>query len=123
MTKMFGIAAGLALLIAASAAAAPAPDGARPDPRTIDPPRALDRDFPTDRPIVATVIDIDDAAGTVTLSTPLGNLALSVSPDLADRLTIGDVVVVSFTDADDEDDDFPAASPREPLPTQAPKRI
>lgn len=121
MTKTFGIAAVLALLVAAPAVAAPAPDGAQPDHRLSDPRRALDRDLPIDRPIVATVIDIDGDAGTVTLSTPHGDVELSVSRDLASRLTVGDVVVVRFTDA--EEDDFPSASPREVPPSPEPTKI
>jgi hypothetical protein len=66
---------------------------------------------------VATVIEIDEAAGTVMLSTPHGNVALSVAPELAVRLSVGDVVVVRFTEGDG--DDFPSASPRE---TPAPER-
>ena len=111
MIKTFGIAAVLALFVAAPAAAAPAPDGGRLDQKAVDPHRALDSELPIDRPIVATVVDIDGTAGTVTLSTPHGNVELSVSRDLAARLTIGDIVVVRFTDADDED--FPSASPRQ----------
>lgn len=101
----------LALMLAAPAAAAPAPDTASPERGTAPaPPRALDSDLPTDRAIVATVVEIDEGAGTVTLSTPHGHVALSVTPDLVQRLTVGDVVVVRFTDADD---DFPSALPRE----------
>ena len=121
MTKMFGIAAVLALLLAAPAVAAPAPDGVRPDRGTNDPRRALDQDLPTDRPIVATVIEIDGTAGTVTLSTPHGTVELSVSRDLASRLTVGDVVVVRFTES--EDDDFPSASPRDVPPSPEPLKI
>ena len=98
MTKTFGIAVVLALLVAAPAVAA----------------------LPTDQPIVATVIEIDGNAGTVTLSTPHGDVELSVSPDLASRLTVGDVVVVRFTDAED---DFPSASPREVPPSPEPLKI
>ena len=111
MIRTFGIAAVLAVLVATPAVAAPAPDSSLPDRGTTNPHRALDRDLPTDRPIVATVIDIDGDAGTVTLSTPHGNVELSVSSDLAARLTVGDVVVVRFTNSDE--DDFPSASPRE----------
>jgi len=90
----------LALLVAAPAMAAPSPDASADRP-------GLDPELPADRPIVATVVDIDEAAGTVMLSTPHGRVALSVPPELAGRLSIGDVVVVRFTD----EDDFPSASP------------
>lgn len=110
----------LALFVAAPAVAAPAP-GARPDQAPTDPRRALDADLPTDRPIVATVIEIDEGAGTVMLSTPHGNVALSVSPELAERLTVGDVVVVRFSEGDN--DDSPAASPREAPPAQERQKI
>lgn len=49
MMKMFGIAAALALFVAAPAVAAPAP-GARPDQAPTDPRRALDADLPDDSP-------------------------------------------------------------------------
>src|SRR5438093_12326976 len=110
-TSLLGLAAGaLALLLAAPAVAAPAPSDERSERGGVtDPRRAPDADLPTDRPIVATVIDIDQTAGTVMLATPHGHVALSVSPELAERLSIGDVVVVRITD----EDDSPAASPRE----------
>ena len=109
-TNRLGLALGVAaLLFAVPAAAAPARDGADIDHRAAtNPRRALDADLPTDRPIIATVVKIDGEAGTVMLETPHGQVALSVSPELAERLTVGDVVVVKFTD----EDDFPAASPR-----------
>src|SRR5437762_5776205 len=95
----------LALVTAAPAAlASSTPDAARPESRT---PAA---DIPTDRPIVATVLEIDEAHATVVLSTPHGTVSLSVTPDLVERLNVGDVVVVRFTD---EDEDSPSASPRE----------
>ena len=118
-TNRLGLAAGaLALLLAAPVFAAPAPapssgdQGAATDPR-----RALDADLPTDRPIVATVVKIDEAAGAVLLSTPHGHVTLSVSAELAERLSVGDIVVVRFTD----EDDFPAASPREAPADERPK--
>ena len=114
MGKMFGIAAVLALVVAGPAVAAPALDRDRPDHETTDPRRALDTELPTDRPIVAIVVEIDAVGGTVMLSTPNGSVALSVTPDLAKLLTVGDVVVVQFTAT--EVDDFPAASPRETPP-------
>lgn len=113
-TLPFTAAAALALLVAAPAVAAPAPNDQGSEPGASDPHRALDSDLPTDRPIVATVIEIDTDAGTVTLQTEHGNVALSVEPDVAQRLTVGDVVVVRFTEGDG--DDFPSASPREPAP-------
>lgn len=116
----FGLAAGtLALLLAAPAVAAPAPDTARSESGAATAPRrALDADLPTDRPIIATVVEINEAAGTVMLSTPHGNVALSVTPELAERLTVGDIVLVRFTD----EDDFPSASPREtPAPQEREK--
>jgi hypothetical protein len=119
MTKIFGIAALVALSLAATALAAPAPDAAR-EPGT-DPRRALDSDLPTDRPIVATVLEVDEESGTVTLSTPHGNVALTVSAEVAERLHVGDVVVVRFVDS--EEDDFPAASPREVAPPAVPQKI
>jgi hypothetical protein len=114
MTKRFGIAVVLALLVAAPAVAAPALDGAHPR-------RSLESELPTDRPIVATVVEIDGDAGTVILSTPHGDVELSISRDLASRLTIGDVVVVRFTDA--EDDDSPSASPRDVPPSSGSLKI
>ena len=109
------IAAAFALLCAAPVMAAPAPDS---DPRAAtDPRRALDSELPTDRPIIATVVKIDEAAGTVMLETPHGQVALSVSPELAERLSVGDVVVVRFTD----EDDFPSALPREEPTEERPR--
>jgi hypothetical protein len=114
MTNVFGVAAVLALFVAAPAVAAPTPDGAHQR-------RSLESELPTDRPIVATVIEIDGDAGIVTLSTPHGDVELTISRDLASRLTIGDVVVVRFTDA--EEDDSPSASPREVPPSSSPLKI
>ena len=108
------IAAALALLIAAPVSAAPAPGDHR---AATDPRRALDAELPIDRPIIATVVKIDEAAGTVMLETPHGQVALSGSPELAERLSVGDVVVVRFTD----EDDFPSALPREEPTDERPK--
>ena len=83
------------------------------------PPRAGRPDLPTNRPIVATVIEVDQDAGRVTLDTEHGQVALSVSEDVAERLNPGDVVVLRLTD-DDEADDAPSASPREELAPKAP---
>ena len=119
MTKIFGIATLVALSLAATALAAPTPDATRE--RATDPRHALDSDLPTDRLIIATVLEVDEEAGTVMLSTPHGNVALTVSAEVAERLHVGDVVVVHFTDGDE--DDFPAASPREVAPPSVPQKI
>ena len=76
-------------------------------------------DLPTDRPIVATVVEVDGDAGRVTLDTAHGQVAVEVSEDIAQRLSPGDVVVLRLTD---DDADFPSASPREeaPLPDKRP---
>ena len=92
---------GLLLLAGASASASP-PDG--------DALLQSDADLPTNRPIVATVVEVDEDAGRVTLDTPHGQVALEVSQELAERLSPGDVVVLRLTD---DDADFPSASPRE----------
>ena len=120
MTKIFGIAAVVALSLITTALAAPAPDATREE-RGTDPRSALDSDLPTDRPIIATVLEVDEEAGTVMLSTPLGNVALSVSAEVAERLHVGDAVLVRFIDGDE--DDFPAASPREVAPAPVPQKI
>jgi hypothetical protein len=97
-----------------------------PDRGAADAPRAearpdADPDFPTNRPIVATVVEVDEDAGRVTLDTAHGQVALSVSQELAERLSPGDVVVLRLTD---DDEDFPSASPREESPkTEAPAKI
>jgi len=109
VTAALALALVTSVTLAAPVAAAPTTSDLAPDRGTTDPGRAPDADLPTDRPIVATVIEIDQSAGTVMLSTAHGKVALSVSPELAERLTVGDVVVVRITD----DDDYPAASPRE----------
>ncbi len=84
---------------------------------TVDPDRTPSRELPTDRPIVATVIDIDQTAGTVMLSTPHGDVAVSVAPEVAERLNIGDVVVVRITD----EQDSPSASPRDEPGVERPR--
>lgn len=103
----------LVLFLAAPVAAAVPSTPSTPDSeRGVRSRRGAEAQMPTDgRPIVATVIDIDEQAGTVTLDTPHGPVALSVTPEIFGRLSVGDVVVVRFTD--DEDGDYPAASPRE----------
>jgi hypothetical protein len=71
-------------------------------------PLEEDTELPTDgRPIVATVVAIDQDGLRVMLSTPHGPVALSVSREVVDHLHVGDVVVVHFT----SEDDFPSASP------------
>jgi hypothetical protein len=120
-TALSGLAAGaLALLVAAPVTAAPTPDAKSSEQgRTAPSRRALDADLPTDRPIVATVVEVDEKAGTVTLSTPHGDVALTVSQELVGRLSVGDIVVVRFTD----EDDFPSASPREAPPAEERQKI
>ena len=114
--NLSALAAGaLALVLAVPALASPRPPTARPAlPGAGDeaqPRRGADSELPVDgRPVVAMVVEVDPDAGTVTLSTPHGPVSLSVAPDIAARLSPGDVVVVRFTESDD---DFPAASPRE----------
>jgi hypothetical protein len=98
----------LALFMAAPATAAPSPGASADRP-------ALDSELPTDRPVIATVVDIDEAGGTVLLSTPHGRVALAVPPELAGKLSVGDVLVVRFTD----ESDFPSASP----PTEEREKI
>jgi len=111
------LAGALSLAIAAPAIAAPAavaPGTERGPSRP-----APDAQIPHDgRPIVATVVEIDQEARTVTLDTPHGPVALAVSQEVVEALTVGDIVVVRFTEEDDTDKDSPSASP--PL---APQRI
>ena len=112
-----GLATALALLFAAPVMAAPLPDGEQP--AATDPRRALDAELPTDRPILATVVKIDEAAGTVMLDTEHGQVALSVSQEVVEQLSVGDVVLVSFT----EESEFPSALPRDvPRDEPAPER-
>jgi hypothetical protein len=105
-------------LISVLALAAPAlarPDIADTD-ATPSPRPDAETELPTDgRPIVATVVAIDERELRVVLSTPHGPVALSVSREVVTRLSVGDVVVVQFTG----EDDFPAASP----PTEEPARL
>ncbi|MBM4439664.1 MAG: hypothetical protein FJ027_04525 [Candidatus Rokubacteria bacterium] len=123
-TPLTGFAAGALVLLlsapmAASAPAAASPDAERPAPSR----RALETELPNDgRPIVATVIEIDEQTGMVTLDTPHGPVELAVTPELVERLSIGDVVVVRFTD-EDADSDYPSASPRETPPGPGSQRI
>ena len=96
-----------------------APAHARPDALDSDAAPSLrpapDSELPTDgRPIVATVVAIDQEGLRVMLSTPHGPVALAVSQEVVDRLSVGDVVVVQFT----SEDDYPSASP----PTREPER-
>jgi hypothetical protein len=59
------------------------------------------------------------------LSTPHGDVALAVTRDLAERLAVGDVVLVRFTEDSDlpANDDFPSASPREEEPAWSREKI
>jgi hypothetical protein len=113
-------AAGFALFLLASrglpATAAPSSSDDRPGaPAAREPRSGADADLPSDgRPIVATVVDVDEDTGRVTLDTRHGRVDLSVSQDIAARLIPGDVVVLRLTD---DDADSPAASPREAPPT------
>ena len=111
-----GLTGGLVALVMAIATAAPVerPDGLeRSEPR----PGAA-TDLPTDgRPIIATVIDVDEDAGRVTLDTPHGRLDLTIGQDLAGRLTPGDEVVLRLTD---DEADSPSAAPRETPPMKVP---
>jgi hypothetical protein len=102
---------GLTLALAVPAtAAAPTPLD-RPAVPSDELRRGADIEFPIDgRPIVATVIDVDDEAGRVTLDTPHGRVDLTVGRAFAGRLSPGDVVVLRITD---DDSDFPSALPRE----------
>ncbi len=110
MRSRITFAAGVLGLLLASSVSASATTSPSESPRT-DAPRADDTDLPTDgRPIVATVVAIDADNGMVMLSTAHGPGSLSVGPELVVRLTVGDVVVVRFTDDSDE---APYASPRE----------
>jgi hypothetical protein len=115
-TNLSALAAGaLALVLAAPALASPRPPTSRPALPGADdetrPRRGAESELPVDgRPVVAMVVEVDPEAGRVTLSTPHGPVSLSVTPDVAERLSPGDVVVVRFTESDD---DVPSASPRE----------
>jgi hypothetical protein len=118
MRTLLALLAGALSLAMASLAMANAPAGVADTER--GPSRhAPDAQIPHDgRPIVATVVEIDQEARTVTLDTPHGPVALAVSQEVVEALTVGDIVVVRFTDEDDTDKDSPSASP--PL---APQRI
>ena len=112
------VAGALTLMVAWPATAAP-PSTDTPG-RDYGPRLAPEADIPHDgRPIVATVIEIDQQSRTVTLDTPHGAVALAVTQDVVDSLSVGDIVVVRFTDDDAESDDYPSASP----PLGAPQRI
>ena len=117
-TVVLSLMAGM-LAFAAPVVASPTPGAVMPDldPRT-DERSALDPELPIDRPVVATVIDIDSAGQTVMLSTPHGRVALTMPPELVGRLSVGDVVLVRFTD----EDDFPSASPG-PEPDERPSTM
>jgi hypothetical protein len=114
-TRTMLAALALSGLLAVPAWAAPAIDST-PSPR-------VESELPTDgTPIVATVVEIDQAAGRVTLSTPHGPVDLSVDQDVATRLTPGDIVVLRVTD-DEADADSPAASPPTESDTPAKQKI
>ena len=99
---------GLTFLVAASAAFALPSDRAEPEVN-----------MPSDgRPIVATVVAVDERAGKVTVDTPHGRVDLMVARDIAEQLTTGDVIVLRITD---EDEEFPSASPRETPPAPQPR--
>jgi hypothetical protein len=112
-----GLAALLAVPVVARAAS---PTPREEHPGVINEPRpGADADLPTDgQPIVATVVNIDETAGRVTLDTPHGRIDLSVSQEVAERLTPGDVVVLRLTE---EEADSPSASPREEESTPEPR--
>ena len=108
---------GLTLLLALSAptvtAAAPTD---REDSARVE--RDAEANLPSDgRSIIATVIAVDESAGRVTVDTPHGRVDLTMNQELAGQLTPGDVVVLRFTD---DDQDSPSASPRETPPARAP---
>ena len=110
-TCLMALVAGALGLAMASSASANAPLAGIPD-RERGPSRpAPDAQIPHDgRPIVATVVEIDQEARTVTLDTPHGPVSLAVTQEVVEALSVGDIVVVRFTDEDD-DNDYPSASP------------
>ena len=117
---------GFALLVvgvvpSSAGRAAPSLDIDRSEPEKDATGPRTEGDLPTDRPIVATVVEVDQDAGRVTLDTAHGQVALSVDQDLAERLSPGDVVVLRLTE---RDSDFPSALPREePAAPESPNRI
>jgi hypothetical protein len=96
-----------------------APVSALTSPQATDkaPAPGLDAELNDGHPIVATVIEVNEEEGRLTLDTEHGRLDLAVSQDVLARLTPGDVIVLRLAD-DEADDDSPSASPRE-----APNRI
>ena len=108
---------GLTLLLALSAptvTAAAVTD--RDDAARVE--RDAEANLPSDdRSIIATVIAVDENAGRVTVDTPHGRVDLTMNRDLAGQLAPGDVVVLRFTD---DDQDSPSASPRETPPARTP---
>jgi hypothetical protein len=109
------VASALISLVAFAAPALARPEATDQDEAVTSPRGDADTELPTDgRPIVATIVAIDEGAQRVMLSTPHGPVALLVSQDVVRRLHVGDVVVVHFT----ADDDYPAASP----PIEEPER-
>ena len=118
-TRLLALLAGALSLAIASPASATAPSAGVSETERGPSRPAPDAQIPHDgRPIVATVVQIDQDARTVTLDTPHGPVSLAVSQEVVEALSVGDIVVVRFTDEDDGDNDYPSASP--PL---APRRI
>ena len=73
------------------------------------------------RMLAAEVVRIDEKAGHVLLSTPLGMVAVPASPAVIAQLSVGDLVVLRVVP--DSDDDSPSASPPdEDAPNIAPNR-
>lgn len=102
------VASALISVVAFAAPAVARPESNDQDEAVTSPRGGADTELPTDgRPIVATIVAIDEDALRVMLSTPHGPVSLLVSRDVVRRLHVGDVVVVHFT----ADDDYPAASP------------
>jgi hypothetical protein len=112
------LAGALCFAIASSPAVANSPSADAPKSERGPSSLAPDTKIPHDgRSIVATVVEIDQQARTVTLETPHGPVSLAVTQEVVETLSVGDVVVVRFTDEeDDTDNDYPSASP--PLGSQ-----
>jgi hypothetical protein len=111
-TPLFVLFAGALSLAMFSPALARTPSADAPDTERAPSRGAPDANVPHDgRPIVATVVEIDQHAKTVTLETPHGPVSLAVSQEVVDTLSVGDIVVVRFTEEDDAENDYPSASP------------
>ena len=119
-TRLSALLVGALSFAIASPAIANAPSAGVPDTERGPSRFAPDAQIPHDgSPIVATVVEIDQEARTVTLETPHGPVSLAVTQEVVEALSVGDIVVVRFTDEEDTDtNDYPSASP--PL---APQRI